>query len=229
MVAHRIDLVLPASERALALSLGGPWRDLLYVPGPDFTSPLDPGSFRSAFVVVRAGYPAVRVSSGIAPAFGIELCRLQLESLPAYPDAMLGSFFDPVRRGRVFATSRDAAAPDGLVGWSYAGPSLGERLARVERIRLIREHVSAKLHGQAIGWTADRGLVIDVAEADPCLLLASAESSEEALFLPVPRLHRVLLGSAPPVPGATAPELLGYGDWPEAFELAIEVVEVGAG
>jgi hypothetical protein len=227
MVAHRIDLILPASEHALAVSLGGPWRDLLYVPGPDFTSPLDPGSFRSAFVAVPAAGHAVRISSVIAPAFGIELCRLQLEALPAYPGHMLGSFFDPSRRGRVFATSRENSAPESRTGWSYAGPSLGERLSRAGRVRLIRERVSAKLDGQAIGWTADRGLVIDVPEGEPCLLLASAESSEQALFLPVPRLHRALLGSATPVPGATAPELLGYGEWREAFDLALEIVAVG--
>jgi hypothetical protein len=226
MAAHRIDLTLPASERALAASLGSPWRDLLYVPGPDFTSPLDPGSFRSAFVVVPTAGSAVRIASVIAPAFGIELCRLQLEALPAYPDQMLGSFFDPDRRGRVFAMSKENAAPDGRSGWSYAGPSLGERLSRVERVRLLRERVSAKLQGQAIGWTADRGLVIDVPEGEPCLLLASAEGSEQAVFLPVPRLYRALLGSAMPVPGATAQELLGYGEWREAFELALEMIEV---
>ena len=227
MVAHRIDLVLPPSEHALAVSLGGPWRDLLYVPGPDLTSPLDPGSFRSAFVVVPAEGHAVRVSSEVAPAFGIDLCRLQLEALPAYPGQMLGSFFDPDRRGRVFATSRESSAPERRAGWSYAGPSLGERLRRVGRVRLIRECVSARLHGQAVGWTADRGLIIEVPESEPCLLLASPESSEQVLFLPVPRLHRALLGSATPVPGATAQELLGYGEWREAFDLTLEMIEVG--
>lgn len=227
MVAHRIDLVLPASEHVLAASLVAPWRDFLYVPGPDFTSPLDPGSFLSAFVVVPAAGHAVRISSLIAPAFGIELCRLQLEVLPAYPDQMLGSFFDPSRRGRVFATSRDSSVPGRRAGWSYAGPSLGERLSRVGRVRLIRERVSAELDGQAIGWTADRGLAIDVPEGEPCLLLASAESSEQALFLPVPRLYRALLESAMPVPGATAQELLGYGEWRGTFDLVLEIVEVG--
>jgi len=227
MVAHRIDLVLPPSEHALAVSLGGPWRDLLYVPGPDLTSPLDPGSFRSAFVVVPAEGHAVRISSVVAPAFGIDLCRLQFEALPAYPGQMLGSFFDPGRRGRVFATSRGNSEPESRAGWSYAGPSLGERLRRVGRVRLIRERVSARLHGQSVGMTADRGLVIDVPAGEPCLLLASPESSEQALFLPVPRLHRALLGSAPPVPGATVRELLGYGEWPEAFDLALEMIEVG--
>jgi len=226
MVAHRIDLDLPVSERALAASLGGPWRDLLYVPGPEFTSPLDPGSFRSAFVVVSTGGHAVRISSAIAPAFGFELCRLQIESLPACPDRMLGSFFDPDRRGRIFAMSREDTASAGQAGWSYAGPSLSERLSRIGRVRLIRERVSAMLHGQTVGWRADRGLVIDVPASEPCLFLASPESGEQALFLPVPRLHRALLGSATPVPGATAQELLGYGEWPETFDLALEMIDL---
>jgi hypothetical protein len=51
---------------------------------------------------------------------------------------------------------------------------------------------------------------------------ASAESAEQAPF-PGARLHRALLGSSP-VPGATARELLGYGDWPEPFDLALETV-----
>jgi hypothetical protein len=29
------------------------------------------------------------------------------------------------------------------------------------------------------------------------------------------------------VPGATAQELLGYGEWREAFDLALEMIEVG--
>ena len=86
--------------------------------------------------------------------------------------------------------------------------------------------MTAKLGGQPVGWTADRGLVIDVSDSEPCLLLASAESAEEALFLPVPRLHRALLGSSA-APGATARDLLGYGEWPEPFDLALETVGVG--
>jgi hypothetical protein len=167
------------------------------------------------------------------PAFGIELCRLQLEALPDYRAEMLGSFFDPERRGRIFVMTKDrealSAQPAEREGWSYAGPSLGERLGRVERVRLIRERVAAKLDGQAVGWTADRGLVLDVLGSEPCLLLASAESTEQALFLPVPRLYRALLASTAAAPGATARELLGYGGWPEDFELALETVGIGGG
>jgi len=233
VAANLIELPLSRAEHALAAALGRPWRDLLYVPGPDFTSPLEPGLFRSAFVVVPADGPAIRISSTVTPAFGIELCRLQLEALPDYRAEMLGSFFDPERRGRIFAMSKErealaARAPE-RTDWSYAGPSLGERLGRVERVRLIRERVSAKLGGQAVGWTADRGLVLDVPGSEPCLLLASAESAEQALLLPVPRLYRALLASTAAAPGATARELLGYSEWPGDFELALETVGIGAG
>jgi hypothetical protein len=184
-------------------------------------------------VVVPAESPAIRISSTVTPAFGVELCRLQLEPLPDYRAEMLGSFFDPERRGRIFAMSKEREAlsarpPDGA-GWSYAGPSLGERLGRVERVRLVRERVAARLDGQAVGWTADRGLVLDVPGREPCLLLASAESAQQALFLPVPRLYRALLASSAAAPGATARELLGYGEWPGDFELALETVGIGAG
>ena len=251
MAANTIELALPAAERARAAVLGAPWRDLLYVPGLDFTSPLEPGLFRSALVVVPADGPAIRISSIVMPAFGIELCRLQIEALPDHRADMLGSFCEPERRGPgaqriagvphrqadcgeqqhgfVMSKERDALAARATdrAGWSYAGPSLGDRLGRVERVRLIRERVAAKLGGQAVGWTADRGLVIDVRDSEPCLVLASAESAEEALFLPVPRLYRALLTPTAAAPGATARDLLGYGEWPEALELALETVGVG--
>jgi hypothetical protein len=231
VAANTIELALPAAEHALAAALGSPWRDLLYVPGPDFTSPLEPGLFRSALVVVPADGPAIRISSIVMPAFGIELCRLQIEALPDHRADMLGSFCEPERRGRIFVMSKErdalAARATDRAGWSYAGPSLGDRLGRVERVRLIRERVAAKLGGQAVGWTADRGLVIDVRDSEPCLVLASAESAEEALFLPVPRLYRALLTPTAAAPGATARDLLGYGEWPEALELALETVGVG--
>jgi hypothetical protein len=183
-------------------------------------------------VAVPADGPAIRISSTVMPAFGIELCRLQLEALPDYRAEMLGSFFDPERRGRIFVMTKErkalSAQPAEREGWSYAGPSLGERLGRVERVRLIRERVAARLDGQAVGWTADRGLVLDVPGSEPCLLLASAESAEQALFLPVPRLYRALLASTTAAPGATARELLGYGEWPEEFELALETVGIGS-
>jgi hypothetical protein len=230
-LTQEIHLALSHAERELFGALAGPWRDLLYVPGPDFISPLEPGLFKSAFVVVPVAGPAIRISSTVIPAFGIELCRLQLESLADYRAEMLGSFFDPERRGRIFVMSKErealAAWPTDRAGWSYAGPSLSERLGRVERVRLIRERVAARLDGQAIGWTADRGLVFDVPGSEPGLLLASAESAEQAFFLPAPRLYRALLGSSAAAPGATARELLGYGEWPGDFELALETRAIG--
>jgi len=233
VAANVIDLPLPHVERALAAALGAPWRDLLYVPGPDLTSPLEPGVFRSAFVAVPAVGPAIRISSIVVPAFGIELCRLQLEPLMDYRAEMLGSFFDPERRGRIFRMTKErdalSAQPAEREGWSYAGSSLGERLGRVERVRLIRERVVARLGGQQVGWTADRGLVLDVPGSEPCLLMATTESAEQALFLPAPRLYRALLAGTAPAPGATARELLGYGGWREDFELALETVGIGAG
>jgi hypothetical protein len=222
-----IELSLPVSERALLSALASPWRDFLYVPGPDFTSPLEPGLYRSAFVIVPTVAPALRVSSFVAPAFGVGLCRIRIEALPDFRAPMLGSFFDPARRGQIFVMTKDrggvAAQPADRDGWSYAGPPLAEKLGRVERVRLIRERVTARLDGRQIGWSADRGLVIDVSGGEPCLLLASAESAEQAVFLPVPRLHRALLGASA-APGATARELLGYGEWPEPFELALETL-----
>ena len=232
MAANTIELSLPQAERALVAALAAPWRDLLYVPGSDFTSPLEPALFRSAFVVIPADGPAVRVSSMVMPAFGVELCRVQLEALPAYRVEMLGSFFDPRRRGLIYVMGREreapAAQPPGHPGWAYEGPSLAERLGRVERVRVLRERVAARLDGQPVGWTADRGLVVDVSGDQPCLLLASARSAEEALFVPVPRLYRALLGAAA-APGATARELLGYGDWAGDFEVALETVGVKVG
>ena len=232
MTANTIELALPPAERALVAALATSWRDLLYVPGPDFISPLEPALFRSAFVVIPADGPAVRVSSAVMPAFGTELCRLQLESLPSFRAEMLGSFFEPERRGQIYVMSKErdatAARPPDRTGWSYAGPPLAERLRRVERVRILRERVVARLDGQPVGWAADRGLVVDVSGDQPCLLLASARSAEEAIFVPVPRLYRALLGSAA-VPGATARELLGYGDWAGDFELALETVGIRAG
>lgn len=182
-------------------------------------------------MIVPIHGPAVRLSSFLTPAFGIELCRLHVEALPSFRAEMLGSFFEPERRGRIFVMAKErdalAAAPADRAGWSYAGPSLAERLGRVERVRLLRERVTAERDGRPVGWSADRGLVIDVSGGEPCLLLASAESAEQALFLPLPRLYRALLLPTAAAPGATARELLGYGEWPEPFELALETLSLG--
>ena len=80
-MTRTFDLSLPEPERRRAALLRGHWRDLLYVPGPNFTSPIEPGVYSSSFVVVPADGPAVRVSSIVVPAFGGEICRLRLEAL----------------------------------------------------------------------------------------------------------------------------------------------------
>src|SRR5690349_20145439 len=101
------DLRLPEPERRRAGSLATAWRDLLYVPGPGFSSPLDPGLYRSTFVIVPADAPAIRVSSFVVLAFGGELCRLRLEPLVSFRIENMGSFFEPSRRGIVYAMSPD--------------------------------------------------------------------------------------------------------------------------
>ena len=222
------DLRLPEPERRRAAGLAAPWRDLLYVPGPDFSSSFDPGFYRSSFLIVPVEGRAVRVSSFVVPAFGGELCRLRLEPLVDFRPDNLGSFFEPSRRGIVYAMSRDrkagAARPPDRPGWSYDGPSLAPRLGRVGPVRLIREHVSGGSGEAAFSWTADRGLVLTGADGRESLLLASPESSEQAAFLPAVGLYRALLDpAAPAVPGATVKDLLGYGDRDEQLQTRVQL------
>ena len=139
------ELRLPEPERRRAAGLATRWRDLLYMPGPGFTSPLDPALYRSSFVIVPSEGRAVRVSSFVVPAFGGELCRLRLEPLVSFRAENFGSFFEPGRRGAVYAMSADrktgALRPPDRPGWSYQGPSLGSRLEHPARARVIRERV----------------------------------------------------------------------------------------
>ena len=207
-----VDLALPDAERLLAASLAGPWRDLLYAPGPDFTSPLDAGAYRASFVIVRGDGAPIRVTSRVATAFGGELCRLRLEALARYRAEALGSFFEPARTGAVYALTPDreagaARAPD-RAEWRYDGPSLAPRLGRVGRVRVLRE----RARGAGASWTADRGLVLTGADGTECLLLAVSEP-EAALFLPTPGLHRALLEPDRALqPGVTVRDLLGHGE-----------------
>ena len=83
MTDPHVALRLPDHERALLPALVSPWRDLLYAPGPGFTSPLDPGAYRTSIVIVPAAGPAIRVSSVVMPAFGGEICRLSARAAPA--------------------------------------------------------------------------------------------------------------------------------------------------
>jgi hypothetical protein len=224
-LTRAFDLLLPEPERRRAAALATRWHDLLYVPGPSFASPLEPGLYRSSFVIVPPEGRAVRVSSFVVPAFGSELCRLRLEPLASFRAETLGSFFEPQRRGAVYAMSADrktgAARPPDRPGWSYQGPSLRPRLERAERVRLIRERVTGGSGDSAFAWVADRGLVIAGADDRDMLLLAGPDSSEQAVFAPGLGLYRALLDpGAPETPGATVKELLGYGD---RNELRIEV------
>ena len=226
MAPPHVDLTLPPEEVALAASLAGAWRDLLYVPGPGLTSPLDPGAYRSSLVVIRGDGVPIRVTSRVSPAFGADLSRLALEPVapprPGALDQALGSFFDPARTGTIYALTPDrgagAARPPDRAEWRYDGPSLTPRLARVTRVRLVREH--GRVAGA--GWTADRGLALTAADGGECLVLAVSEPAEVALFLPVPGLYRALLhGGAAPQPGVTVRDLLGHGERDDDVEVTV--------
>jgi hypothetical protein len=222
-----VDLKLPDSERALAASLATAWRDFLYTPGPGFTSPLDPGAYRSSFVVVPVEGAPVRVSSLVTPVFGGELCRLHLEPLERYRPESLGSFFEPARTGTVYAFTPERGsgavrAPE-RAEWRYEGPPLVSRIGQVASMRLLRE----RGRGADFSWEADRGILLTDVDGVGCLLLSSAETSETAVFLPSVGLHRALLDPdvAPPS-GVTARGLLGYGDWPADLDVAVELLRL---
>jgi hypothetical protein len=225
MSGSHVDLTLPDHERDLLRSLVAPWRDLLYAPGPGFTSPLDPGAYRTSVVIVPAAGPAIRVSSVVTPAFGGELCRLRLEMLAHGPPPSLGSFFDPSRPGTVYALASErgvaaARAPE-RAEWRYDGVSLAPRLARISGMRLLRERGRV---GDC-SWQADRGLAFTGADGAPSLVLAVAEPAEAALFLPSPGLYRTLLDpAAPPKPGVSVRDLLGHGDRDDGVETTIELL-----
>jgi hypothetical protein len=227
MTPPHVDLTLPASERALAASLVAPWRDLLYVPGPGFTSPLDPGAYRSSLVVIRGDGVAIRVTSRVSPAFGADLSRLALEVVaPERRDVLgetLGSFFDPARTGTIYALTPDRGAgatrPPDRAEWRYEGPSLAARLGRITGARLVREHG----RGAGAAWTADRGLVLTAAGGVESLLLTVSEPAEVALFLPALGLHRALLqeAGAAPQPGVTVRDLLGHADRDDDVDVTV--------
>lgn len=225
-MTHRLDLTLPAPERRRARGLAGRWRDLLYVPGPGFLSPLDAGCYRSTLLVVPLDGQTIRLSSFVVPAFGADLCRLRLEPVTGYRTEALGSFFEPSRRGLVYAMSADrrgggARAPE-QPGWCYAGPSLEPLLGGILRVRVLRERVSGAATEGAFTWVADRGLALTGAGGREVLLLADPDPSECVVFVAAPGLYRALLDpAAAAAPGATPAELLGYGD--RAASLAIRV------
>lgn len=217
MSAPHVDLTLPDAERRLAASLSTPWRDLLYTPGPDLASPLDPGAYRSSLVVVLDDGVAIRVTSRVTPAFGGELCRLHLEILALPRVAAFGSFFEPARTGTIYAFTPDreagaVRAPD-RAEWRYEGASLAPRLGRVDQVRVLRERGRVG----AGSWVADRGLVFRSADGGECVLLGVTEPAEAALFLPSPGLYRALLDPrAAAQPGVTVRDLLGHGERDDA-------------
>ena len=223
MTAPHVDLTLPAVERQWAASLATTWRDLLYAPGPGFTSPLDPGTYRSSLVVVRGDGVPIRVTSLVMSAFGGELCRLRLEALVQYRAPALGSFFEPSRTGTVYAMSAGreagtARAPD-RAEWRYDGASLAGRLGRVGRVRVLRE----RGRGGGASWAADRGLVLTGADGGECVLLGVSES-EAVIFLPIPGLYRALLDARPTLqPGVTVRDLLGHGERDHDVEVTVEL------
>jgi len=222
------DLRLPEPERRRAAALATRWNDLLYVPGPGFTAPLEPGLYRSSFVIAPADGPAVRVSSLVVPAFGGELCRLRLEPLVSFRPENLGSFFEPGRRGMVYAMSPDrkgrVVRPPDRPGWSYDGRSLQQRLERVGRVRLIRERVTGGSGDGTFSWVADRGLALTGADGRESLLLAGPDSPEQAAFVTGLGFYRALVDpAAPETPGATVKELLGYGDWEGELRVEVEI------
>jgi hypothetical protein len=225
MSGPHVDLKLPDPERALLGPLVAPWRDLLYAPGPGFTSPLDPGAYRTSVVIVPAAGPAIRVSSVVTPAFGGEFCRLRLEALPHAPPLSLGSFFHPARTGTIYGLAPErgvaaAQAPE-RAEWRYEGVSLAPRLGRISGMRLLREHGRV---GDC-SWQADRGLALTGADGALSLVLAVAEPAEAALFLPSPGLYRALLDpAATPKPGVTVRDLLGHGDRDDGVETTIELL-----
>jgi hypothetical protein len=223
-----LDLRLPLREQRLLSGLLGPWSDLLYVPGPGLTSPVDAGLCRSSFFAVPATGPAVRISSLAMPAFGADLCRIRVEPVAAYRAARLGSMFDPSRQGLVYTIAADrrrGPTPPDRPEWRYGGPPLAERLGAVTRVRLLRERVRSRAADQAFGWEADRGLVVSGPEGAACLFLAEPHDEEQVAFFPGLGLHRALVeGAAGAAPGASPRELLGYGEWGEQLEVDVALV-----
>lgn len=228
-MTRRLDLSLPDDERRLAASLRGPWRDLLYAPGPGFTSDLDPGVFVSSFVIVLDDGRAVRLSSISRPAFGSDLCRLHVEVLAAHRADVFGSFFEPSRRGRIYAMSAESLIegqePERPPSWSYEGLSLRGRLGDVRRVRLVRERVTGA-DDAAFAWSADRGVVVTNAAGEESLFLAQPGDAEGCALISPPGLYRALLG-ATPVPGASLAGLLGHGDGDAPLDVAVDLETLG--
>jgi hypothetical protein len=196
-------------------------------------SPLDAGLYRASLVIAPAGRSPVRVTSLVTPAYGGELSRLRLEALEALRGDMLGSFFEPARRGAIYAMPADRGParlhPADRSGWSYDGPSLRPRLGTITRVRVLVERVTGAMDGQAFAWTVDRGLVLTGADGADSLLLAEPDYGEAAAFVPALGAWRALLdATAPLTPGATTRELLGHGDREGVLEVRVDVEDLAA-
>ena len=180
-------------------------------------------------MIALEGGPAIRVTSVVQPAFGGELCRLGLEPLARWPETLgstLGSFFDPSRRGLVYAMPSSpgvaALGPAARAGWSYGGASLRGRLGAVSRVRVLRERVRGAWGDRGFSWLADRGLVLTGADGGASLLLAEPLPDEQAAFIPDLGAFGVLVDpDRPPTPGASPRELLGYGDWDARLDIEL--------
>jgi hypothetical protein len=229
MAIRSLDLRIPRRERSLLVGLLGPWSDLLYVPGPGFTSPVDAGLYRSSFFAVPVTGRAVRISSLATPAFGADLCRIRVEPVAAFRRERLGSMFDPSRPGAVYAMRPDRSgggpAVPSRAEWHYGGPPL--HLGSVTRIRLLRERGCSGEGDEASRWEADRGLVVSGSEGETCLFLAEPHDAEQVAFAPTLGLYRALVhGAARTTPGASPRELLGHGDWAGRLEVEVALIEL---
>ena len=228
-MTRRIEWCLSEPERRLAARLSGRWRDLLYVPCPGLAPALEPGLYRSSFVVLLADGSSVRITSALFTAFGDTLCRLRLEAVDPSRLETFGSFFDPARRGIVYTMAPDhreagGRKPPDNSEWRYEGESLEPRLGEVTSVRLLRERATGTPGGERVEWVADRDLVLTGAGGEASLLLAGADLSEHAQLIPSLGFYRALLDSrALARPGATPRELLGYGDWDASLEVALEL------
>ncbi len=226
MSAPHVALRLPDHERDLLAVLVSPWRDLLYAPGPGFTSPLDPGAYRTSIVIVPAAGPAVRVSSVVMPAFGAEICRLRLEALPHDPPPSLGSFFDPARTGTVYALTPDreraAAQAPARAEWRYDGVSLAPRLGGISGpARAARARARpGRLRGKRTAGSPSSAPTASEPGAGGGRAGGGGAVPAVARSLPgrcsTPRRHRK--------PGVTVRDLLGHGDRDAGVEITIELL-----
>jgi len=230
-LTRRLDIALTDPERRHAARLAGRWNDLLYAPGPGFSSPLEPGVYTSSFIVLPGDGPALRVSSLVVPAFGGDLCRIRIEPLPDYRFETLGSLFEPSRRGLIYAMAPDrrtgGARPPDQPGWSIEDQALAGRLAAVTEVRVVRERIEGGRGDGAFSWVADRGLALTGPGGEQSLLLSRPDHDERAVLAAPLGLYSALVDpGAAAIPGASAAELLGYGDWAPPLSVSVEALSL---